>query len=176
MAIKAIQAGAGMKTMPEPIKALKVLSEGKLALSRDGNGCVSVRLARTRLPPARVEFKGKAYVRLYSLPSPSESIVRNNIDLFVEKVFCVVVENCKGGLLRPSSRNPNNTLDYVQKLCLDFDGIGPSGFVSKTGEPLRRNKAFAYAIRQFFKDERFAMSVCLDAIWFFKESCGNGKF
>ncbi|HQT45068.1 MAG TPA: hypothetical protein PLO51_03760, partial [Candidatus Micrarchaeota archaeon] len=100
MATKIVQAGAGMRTLPEPIKALKVLSEGKLLLSRDGNGCVSVRLARARLPPARVEFKGKQYVRLYSLPSPSESIVRTNLDLFVERVFFVVVENCKGGLLR----------------------------------------------------------------------------
>ncbi|MFA5106162.1 MAG: hypothetical protein WC506_04335 [Candidatus Micrarchaeia archaeon] len=151
-----------------------VNKKGSLRLSRRGDGALVLGI-KARLPPARAECNGKAYVRLYSKPSPSESIVRANLKLFVERVFDLVVENCTKGLINPKASFSKNLLSDVEGMCMDFDGIGSSGFVSKSGEPLKRNRAFAYAIRQFFKDERFAMSVCLDAIRFYQGKLENGK-
>ncbi|MCX6769887.1 MAG: hypothetical protein NT051_04380 [Candidatus Micrarchaeota archaeon] len=121
--------------------------------------------------PVSAFVGGEEYARNYQFGNPSsEALVRKNLALFIGEVRAAVKMGLKDGRLTLHLRLPDmkNSINDVEKICADYDGIDARGFVDTKGEPLARDEAFRYAIRQFFKDEEFAKSVCRIAIHDYK--------
>ncbi len=173
-ALNAIKSG-NMKDLgailnEDNVLSLKTPGKPKLKRLTLKKNCNAITLGQLgHLAPVSVSYLGKTYTRSLLRPSPQESIVRHNLDLFVERVFDLVVEKARLKELNFKSQFSKNTLADIQAMCIDIDGIPVYGFKSLDGAQLQRNLAFAYAIRQFFKDEGFAMAVCRDAIKASKE-------
>jgi len=118
---------------------------------------------RATLPSqiTKVIVDGKTYKRFFWHGNlAAEKIVVLNLEKFIKEVKRVV----KNALASKTLSQQKNTLQDIEKLCLDFEGINPEGFISKDGKALKKNKAFAYTIHQFFKDEEFALKVVRDAL------------
>ena len=144
------------------------LPKSKRLSLKPGSDGIQVSREKTELAPASIWLGGKEYRRFYDFGNlPSEAIVRANLEKFVEGVRAAVWLGLDDGRLglHPSKMELANSIFDVEKICADFDGMDARGFVGTDGKPLSRNKAFRYAIRQFFKDEMFAKAVCRVAIF-----------
>ena len=107
------------------------------------------------LPPQLAIVEGRRYVRLFDLGNPpSEALVRTNLERFISEVRNVV----KGALREKK-------LGLIADMCREYeDGIKIADFFTKSGVPLSKNRAFSYAITQFFKDERLVLKIVRDCL------------
>jgi hypothetical protein len=156
-----------LKVLEETINtdrgAVKQKRHKKVKLEK--KDAIEVTPVRPHSHVGHVNLDGKNYRRHYSGGNPpAEAIVRRNLEIFVSEVKRVVKEALAHKVISKKYLGSENTIGFVEKLCLSEEGIRVTGFVSKNGTQLTRSRAFMYAIRQFFKDEDFARHVCIDSV------------
>ena len=175
--VQLLKAAASAKTGMISRRHLKLL-EGELNTDRiapamkkqrpvelERSSSIEVSQKSETLPPTRAVVGRRRYCRTYSAGNPSsETLVRKNFRQIVSMVQEVVANGLRSGSINKSFPNGKRELSGMERMCLDFDGIGEAGFSALEGRPLRKGKAFMYMVRQFFKDEDLALKVCTDAI------------
>jgi len=143
------------------------LPKSKRLSLKPGPDGIMVSREKRELAPVSIWLGGKEYRRFCQFGNlPSEAIVRANLGKFVEGVRAAVWQGLDDGRLGMHQERMEiaNSIFDVEKICADFGGMDARGFVDTMGKPMAQNKAFRYAIRQFFKDEEFAKAVCRVAL------------
>lgn len=88
-----------------------------------------------------------------------ESFVRKHLAEFVSGVGKVLARALPEIYPTGDYSWGSNTITYIRDRCLAPDFCLKDDFVYEGGEPMKRNRAFAEGIKQFFKDEDFAMGI-----------------
>lgn len=116
---------------------------------------IEVEQKRLHLAPKQAIVDGHRYVRLCDWGNPaSEVLVRVNLEQFISEVR---------GVIKTALREKKTGL--VVQMCREYeDGIKMADFVTKSGTPLSKNRAFSEAITQFFKDEPLVLKIVNDCL------------
>ncbi len=138
----------------------------RLALSQGKNG-IEVKREKQDLTATTVEFGGREYIRTYQFGNrSSEALVRKNLALLIAGVRHAVATGLDDGKISADKKlGLKSTIYDVEGICASDDGISSRDFINTKGKHLEREKAFRYMIRQFFKDEPFALAVCKTAVF-----------
>ena len=138
----------------------------RLILSHDRNG-IEVKREKQDLSATTVEFNGREYIRTYQYGNrSSEVLVRKNLALLIAGVRNAVATGLNDGKISADKKlELKSTIHDVEGICASDDGIYLRDFTNTKGKHLEREKAFRYMIRQFFKDEPFALAVCKAAVF-----------
>jgi len=138
----------------------------RLKLSQDKNW-IAVKREKQDLAPTTVVFGGREYTRNYQYGNrSSEVLVRKNLALLIAGVRNAVAMGLDDGKISADKKlGLRSTIYDVEGICASDDGISPRDFTNTKGKHLEREKAFRYMIRQFFKDEPFALAVCKTAVF-----------
>ncbi len=144
---------------------LAVLKKKPKKLKLEKREAVNVELLQKLREPVTVWVVNHNYTRSFMHENlASESYIRNNLGVFVRGVRAVLMRLLPEIYGARIYRGPENTMRRLEDACRDPDTLLAGDFAREDGTELKINKAFANAIRQFFKDEAFARNVCRIAI------------